>query len=105
MTCLFHRPLFCSMTTGFGLVMVALLLIGFPGLTLAEWYVAGYGGLSVPSSLSDVKMDTYGQRLVLQQFPGATTSPPQGTLTQSFNTSDLGLKNSPLFGGDRKSVV
>ena len=99
MTCSFHKPLFCSKTTGLSLVMVALLLIGFPGLALAEWFVAGYGGLSIPSSLSDVKMDTYGQRLAVQQFPGATTSPPQGTLTQSFKTSDLGLKNSPLFGG------
>ena len=58
-----------------------------------------YGGLSIPGSLSDAKMDTYGERLAFQQFPGAAAIPPNGTLTQSFNTSDIGLKNSPLFGG------
>ncbi len=83
---------------------IVLLLIGFlvcnvPQDVLAEWYVAGYGGLNVPSKLSDVTMDTYGQRLAFQQFPGASAIPPQGTLTQSFNSSDISLKNSPLFGG------
>jgi hypothetical protein len=95
----FYKPLFCGMTTGLGLVMATLLLIGFPDSAMAEWYLAGYGGLSMPSSLGDAKMDSYGQRTALQQFPGAAAIPPQGTLTQSFNTSDLGLKNSPLFGG------
>ena len=95
----FYRRLFFSMTTGFSLVIFALLSVGFSGSALAEWYVAGYGGMSMPGSLSDVKMDTYGQRLAFQQFPGAGTVPPQGTLTQSFNTSDVGLKNSALFGG------
>ncbi|MGH7217516.1 MAG: hypothetical protein ACREIG_09800 [Nitrospiraceae bacterium] len=87
------------MTTGISLVMFALLLVSFPSSALAEWYVAGYGGLSIPGSLSNVKMDTYGERLAFQQFPGAGALPPQGTLTQSFNTSDVGLKNSALFGG------
>ena len=95
----FYRRLFFSMTTGFSLVIFALLSVGFSGSALAEWYVAGYGGMSMPGSLSDVKMDAYGQRLAFQQFPGAGTVPPQGTLTQSFNTSDVGLKNSALFGG------
>jgi outer membrane protein W len=95
----FYRRLFFSMTTGFSLVMFALLFVGFPGSALAEWYVAGYGGLSVPSKLSDATMNTYGQQLAFQQFPGAGSIPPQGTLTQSFNTSDISLKNSPLFGG------
>lgn len=94
----FYKRLCFSMTTGIRLIMFALLLISFPSSALAEWYVAGFGGLSIPSSLSDVKMDTYGERLAFQQFPGAAV-PPQGTLTQSFNTSDLSLKNSALFGG------
>ena len=96
--CLFYKRLCFSMTTGISLIMFALLLISLPSSALAEWYVAGFGGLSIPSSLSDVKMDTYGERLAFQQFPGAAF-PPQGTLTQSFNTSDLSLKNSALFGG------
>jgi opacity protein-like surface antigen len=87
------------MTPGIAVVMFALLFVGIPGVALAEWYVAGYGGLSIPDKLSDVTMYNYGQRLALQQFPGAAAIPPQGTLTQSFNTSDVSLKNSPLFGG------
>lgn len=94
-----YRRLLFSITTGINLVMFALLFVGFPGSALAEWYVAGFGGLSMPGSLNDAKMDTYGERLALHQFPGAAAIPPNGTLTQSFNTSDIGLKNSPLFGG------
>lgn len=95
----FYKPLFCWITTSLGLVMATLLLIGVPDSAMAEWYLAGYGGWSMPSSLADVKMDSYGERVALQQFPGAAATPPQGTLTQSFNTSDLSLKNSPLVGG------
>lgn len=95
----FHRRLLFSTTTGISLVMFALLFVGFPGSVRAEWYVAGFGGLSMPGSLNDAKMDTLGERRALQQFPGAAAIPPNGTLTQSFNTSDIGLKNSPLFGG------
>jgi hypothetical protein len=93
------KLLFRARTTSFGVVMFALAFIGFPGPTLAEWYVAGYGGYTAPSSLSNVTMDNFGQKLGLQQFPGAATIPPQGTLAQTFNTSDVSLKNSPLFGG------
>ena len=89
-----YRRLFFSMTASISLVMFMLLFVGFPGSALAEWYVAGFGGLSMPGSLSDTKMDTYGERLAFQQFPGAAAIPPNGTLTQSFNTSDIGLKNS-----------
>jgi opacity protein-like surface antigen len=95
----FCRRLYFSITTGISLVMFTLLFVGFPDPALAEWYVAGFGGLNMPSSLSDTKMDAYGERLALQQFPGAAAIPPNGTLTQSFNTSDIGLKNSALFGG------
>ena len=95
----FCKRLCFSMTTGITLVMFALLLVSFPSSALAEWYVAGFGGLSIPGSLNDAKMDTFGERLALQQFVGAGTLPPSGTLTQSFNISDVGLKNSALFGG------
>jgi opacity protein-like surface antigen len=79
--------------------MFTLFFVGFPDPALAEWYVAGFGGLSIPDKLSDVNMDAYGQRLALQQFPGAAPPATTGTLTQSFNSSDVSLKNSPLFGG------
>src|SRR5262245_25331619 len=80
-------------------VAIILLCIHLPGLALAEWYVAGYGGYSSPGSLSDVTMNNLGERLAFQQFPGAAPPVPQGTLTQSFQTSDVALKSSPLFGG------
>ncbi len=99
MASFFHKLRFFVMTTGISVVIFVPLLVGFPDLALAEWYVAGYGGSSVPSSLSNVKMDDYGEQLAFQQFPGAAAIPPQGTLTQSFTTSDISLKNSPLFGG------
>jgi opacity protein-like surface antigen len=44
-------------------------------------------------------MDTLGLARGLQSFPGAGTVPPSGALTQTFRTSDLELKHSPIFGG------
>lgn len=89
---------FLALSAGITLVTLTLLLIGAAGPASAEWYVAGYGGYSVPGSLSNVTMNNYGQQLGYQQFPGAAAIPPQGTLLQTFKTSDLALKNSPLFG-------
>lgn len=80
-----------------GIVLVIGLWI--PGASQAEWYVAGYGGWSAPSSLKDTRMDTLGLTRGLQLFPGADTIPAQGTLTQTFRTSDLALKSSPIYGG------
>ncbi len=81
-------------------------LSGLLGLTLtpadnahAEWYVAGYGGISAPQSLKNVAMDSYGLTQDRTQFSGAFDNPPQGSVTQSFRTSNLNLKQSPLFGG------
>ena len=99
MRALYYGRLVFPVSTCVGLVIFALLFVGFSGSALAEGYVAGFGGLSMPSSLSDAKMDTYGERLALQQFPGAAPPATTGTLTQTFNTSDIGLKNSPRFGG------
>ncbi len=65
----------------------------------AEWYVAGYGGISAPQSLKNVAMDAYGLTQDRAQFSGAFENPPLGSVTQSFRTSDLNLKQSPLFGG------
>jgi outer membrane protein W len=69
--------------------------------SFAEWYVAGYGGISLPQSLNKVTMNNLGERLAIQQFPQAVTATDiqgRGTLIQSFNTSDLSLKSSPIFG-------
>lgn len=82
-------------------VIVSLLLwTGVQDLS-AEWYVGGYGGWSVPSSLKDVTMNVFGQRLAEQQFPQANDpldSNGRGTLTQTFKTSDVSMKQSPIFG-------
>jgi hypothetical protein len=77
--------------------------LGTPGVSQAEWYLAGYGGYSATGSLKDAHMDTLGERIALQKFPGAVTPDPtggmMGTLTQSLSTSNLDLKDSYLFGG------
>jgi opacity protein-like surface antigen len=65
----------------------------------AEWYLAGYGGLSAPDSLNNVKMDELGLRRDTELFSGALTPPFTGTVSQSLQTSDLSLKHSPIFGG------
>ena len=68
----------------------------------AEWYAGGYGGLSTSGSLNDVTMPLLGQRLAEQQFPQANLARDvdgRGTLTQTFKTTDVSLKNSAIFGG------
>jgi len=78
------------------------MLLGGASLAQAEWYVAGYGGLSTGGSLSSVTMPILGQRLAEQQFPQANNpldSNGRGTLTQTFKASDISLKNSAIFGG------
>lgn len=81
-----------------GLVMFLSLIWGLSQAG-AEWYVAGYGGLSVPNSLNNVKMDQLGLRTDTQLFSGALAPDPTGTVTQSLQTSDLSVKPSPIFGG------
>jgi len=94
----FYRLRFFPVTTGSTVMMFVLLLVGFPGPALAEWYVAGYGGMSVPNSLSDATLNNYGQKLAYQRYnfdPNVTNG---NSLTQSFNTSNISLESSPLFG-------
>ena len=79
--------------------LVFLTVLCFPEIGSAEWYVAGYGGYTSPGSLSDVKMNNFGETLAFQQFPGAGSIPPLGTLTQDFKTSNVSLKSSIMFGG------
>ncbi len=68
----------------------------------AEWYAGAYGGLSVSGSLQEVTMPLLGERLADQQFPQAKDPLDingRGTLTDTFKTSDVSLKNSAIFGG------
>jgi opacity protein-like surface antigen len=64
----------------------------------AEWYVAGYGGLSTEAKLTDVTMPVHGQRVAMDQFSGTKIPTTGDTVTQNFKTSDLSLKNSLIFG-------
>ncbi len=67
--------------------------------SFAEWYVAGYGGVTTMGSIGNASMDNLGERLALQQFPSAADPSSGDTVTQSFDTSDISLKSSPIFGG------
>lgn len=94
------RHLMLSKRSGRALLWFVLVLICFfPEVVNAEWYVAGYGGYTAPSTLSDVEMNNYGETLAFQQFPGALPPDPIGTIAlQDFKTSDVSLKSSPMFG-------
>lgn len=85
-----------------GGLLLGIAITGVHSGAQAEWYVGGYGGLSTSGSLSDVTMPLLGQRLAEQQFPQANEPldiSGRGTLTQTFKTSDVSLKNSAIFGG------
>lgn len=64
----------------------------------AEWFVAGYGGVSMEAKLTDVTMPIYGQQVAMNQFPSTKIPTTGDTLTQNFKASDISLENSPIFG-------
>lgn len=85
-----------------GGLLLGIAITGVHSGAQAEWYVGGYGGLSTSGSLSDVTMPLLGERLADQQFPQANEPlnfSGRGTLTGTFKTSDVSLKNSAIFGG------
>lgn len=66
----------------------------------SEWYVSGYGGYSAAQPLNDVTMNNFGFRSAVNRYGFGPSSILQGsTLTQNFQTSDLSLEQSALFGG------
>jgi hypothetical protein len=82
-------------------LIIALLLWAGTQDVSAEWYVGGYGGYSVPSKLKDVTANSFGQSIAEAQFPQALDpldSNGRGTLNQTFKTSDISLKNVPIYG-------
>ena len=64
----------------------------------AEWYIAGYGGLSFGGKLYDVTMPERGLSLAQQQFPSVLNPVTGDTVTQNFKTSNLTLVNSAVYG-------
>lgn len=79
-------------------VYVALLCLFTISPASAEWYAAGYGGLSLGGKLYDVTMPDQGLRLAQQQFPSVLNPATGDTVSQSFKTSNLSLANSAVYG-------
>ncbi len=91
---------FRSILTASPSALVIILLVGaLPQPVLGEWYVAGYGGASFPFSFNSVQMNQLGETLDTQFFSGGQSIPRTGTYSQTLSSSDLRLKQSPLFGG------
>jgi opacity protein-like surface antigen len=70
-----------------------------PSAGQAEWYGAAYGGISLAGSISNVHMPNLGDRRAAADFG----SPPPNLrlgefLSNHFRSSDLFLKQSPMFG-------
>jgi hypothetical protein len=78
---------------------MAYLCVGAAGPATAEWYVAGYGGLSFGGKLYDVTMPNYGLGLAQTQFPSVLNPVTGDTVTQTFKTSDIALSNTAVYGG------
>lgn len=87
---------FCSRSS---LTLSVLLLFGLATPAMSEWYIAGYGGASVPFTLNTVQLNQLGETLDTQLFSGGQSNPPVGTYSQQLHSSDLKLRRSPLFGG------
>lgn len=77
--------------------VVALFSLSAATPAWAEWYVAGFGGSGPSPKVENAHMDTLGEQRALQTFPTAA-NPTVASFTQSFSTSDLGLKTSALYG-------
>lgn len=68
----------------------------------AEWYVAGFGGISTGGTFSNVTTPKLGQSLVNSVLDPELNNPPatpNDTITQVMDTSDWSLDDSAVFGG------
>jgi hypothetical protein len=62
--------------------------------------LGGYGGYSAAQPLKDVTMNNYGYNNAVNLYGYNSSNVQFGdTLTQNFQTSDLSLKQSALYGG------
>jgi hypothetical protein len=80
--------------------VLALVFLLQVDLARSEWYLSGYGGFSAAQSLKDVTMNNFGNTSAVNRYGFGPTNTSFGdTLAQNFKTSDLSLKQSPIFGG------
>jgi opacity protein-like surface antigen len=72
-----------------------------PAFVSAEWYAAGYGGISLEGLLRNVGMPTLGQTRAQAKAGTVFTNDPADPLNrieQKMDVSDLKLKDSPILG-------
>jgi hypothetical protein len=82
------------------LCLTGILLLVQASSAAGEWYLGGYGGYSWTNKLKDVTMNNFGFNSAVARYGFSQTDVTLGSqLTQNFQTSDVSLKNSPLFGG------
>jgi hypothetical protein len=82
------------------LCLTGILLLVQASSAAGEWYLGGYGGYNAPESLKDVTMNNFGFRSAVARYGFSQQDATLGSqLTQNFQTSDVSLKNSPIFGG------
>ncbi len=82
------------------LSLTGILLLIQVSSAVGEWYLGGYGGYSTPSSLKDVTMNNFGFQSAANRYGFNQIDVNNGTqLIQNFQTSNVSLKNSPIFGG------
>jgi hypothetical protein len=90
-------PLFLRVAGSAALFLV-LVLLHEP--SAAEWYVGGYGGFSPSSDFTNVTTPDYGRRSALSDpLLSVAGNPAVASLTQTFKTTDIKTKSSPIFGG------
>ncbi len=80
------------------LSLAAWLVISSPSMSRAEWYAAGYGGISLAGSLSNVNMPRLGDSRAQAQYGSPPNTQLGEFLSNNFRSSDLFLKQSPMFG-------
>ena len=88
------------LVTGAAYVVLVLVILLQVEPARSEWYLSGYGGHSAAQPLKDVTMNNYGYNSAVNRYGFGPSNVEFGdTLTQNFQTSDLSLKQSALFGG------
>ena len=80
------------------IVAIFICMLSLPRPAFAEWYAAGYGGLSNGGKLTDVTMPDQGLHLIAGRTDFSFQPLLGDRLTQTYKTSDISLAHSPVFG-------